>query len=77
MRLFANAVLKENTKDESNRCRHSNEFKVRNISESTADDVKSYDHIPGPKGIFGIGTFYHYFPIVGMQIRPVNVRRLE
>lgn len=66
MRLFANAVLKENTKDELNRCRHDTEFKVKNVSESIVDDVKLYEHIPGPRGIFGIGTFYHYFPIVGM-----------
>lgn len=68
MRLFANAALKQNTKDENNRCRHDNEFKMRNIPESIADDIKPYETIPGPKGIFGIGTFYYYFPIVGMQI---------
>lgn len=65
MRLFANAALNENTKDENNRC-HDNEFKMRNIPESIVDDVKKYENIPGPKGIFGIGTFYHYFPVIGM-----------
>lgn len=73
MRLFANAVLKENTKDENNRCRHDNEFKARNTFESIADDhVKPYEVIPGPNGIFGIGTFYHYFPIVGMQMNQLS-----
>lgn len=72
IRLFANAALKENAKDENSRC-HDNESKVKNIPQSTiVGDVKNYEKIPGPKGFLGIGTFYHYFPIVGMQMSGLN-----
>lgn len=27
--------------------------------------VKSFEEIPGPNGIFGIGTFYQYFKSIG------------
>lgn len=29
---------------------------------------KNFTDIPGPNGIFGIGTFYQYFPVIGKQI---------
>lgn len=32
---------------------------------ATISNVKSYDSIPGPKGIFGIGTLYQYWPTIG------------
>lgn len=30
-----------------------------------ATKVKSYESIPGPRGIFGIGTLYQYLPVIG------------
>lgn len=66
IRLFANVALKENASVDS-RCPGKN-VNVKNIAETKNVDVRNYEHLPGPKGIFGIGTFYHYFPIVGMQI---------
>lgn len=26
---------------------------------------KNFRDIPGPNGVFGIGTFYQYFPVIG------------
>lgn len=64
MRLFANAALKE--KEPNKKC-HNNQMKMRIVPESNeiTTNVKKYEQIPGPKGILGIGTFYHYFPIFG------------
>ncbi|XP_055318512.1 cytochrome P450 302a1, mitochondrial [Sitodiplosis mosellana] len=74
MRHFANVALKEN-ETASNRC-HETQLKrvtmpgattTTKTTTTTASTVKAkkYDDIPGPKGIFGIGTFYHYFPVFG------------
>lgn len=52
MRHFVNVAIKEN--ENSN-----------HIMPSPAV-AKSYEDIPGPKGAFGIGTFYQYFPVIGM-----------
>lgn len=43
---------------------------IRFYSQSPVNDrcnvtSKSYELIPGPKGLFGLGTFYHYFPVIG------------
>lgn len=64
IRHIANAALKE--KEPISRCVEK-ERKVKIKIESKVKSVaKKYDDIPGPKGIFGIGTFYQYFPIIGM-----------
>lgn len=34
--------------------------------ESKLSNVKSFDEIPGPIGIFGAGTFYKYLPLIGI-----------
>lgn len=40
--------------------------KISNTTATTATvEVKSFDAIPGPKGIFGIGTLYQYWPTIG------------
>lgn len=62
IRFYGKIALQE--KDVNNRC-HGNDLKASSIAESIAD-VRKYDEIPGPRGIFGVGTFYHYFPVVGM-----------
>lgn len=71
MRHFANVALKEK-ETTNNRC-HENQTKLKTVPDmtktTTAIKAKKYDDIPGPKGIFGIGTFYHYFPVFGMQIK--------
>lgn len=74
MRHFANVALKEK-ETTTNRC-HENQTKLKTepnttteaTTTTTAIKAKKYDDIPGPKGIFGIGTFYHYFPVFGRQI---------
>lgn len=56
----------------SNDCRNVRCFmnitlKESKISNQTQPVVaKKYKDIPGPKGVFGIGTFYQYFPFIGM-----------
>ncbi|XP_031640916.1 cytochrome P450 302a1, mitochondrial [Contarinia nasturtii] len=66
IRHFANVALKE--KETSNRC-FENEIKAstKTATKTSITNLKAkkYDDIPGPKGIFGIGTFYHYFPVFG------------
>lgn len=64
IRLFANVAIEE--KEGNNEC-HNNQLKMRTVPESikTTIEIKKYEEIPGPKGIFGIGTFYHYFPLFG------------
>lgn len=42
--------------------------KLTKSPKSTDELIKSYETIPGPKGILGIGTFYHYFPVIGKLI---------
>lgn len=70
MRHFANVALKEKEKEKepNSQCYRENELKMKPIHESTSTSAQKYDNIPGPKGIFGIGTFYQYFPVFGMQI---------
>lgn len=68
MRHFANVALKEKEKEPNSQCYRENELKMKPILESTSTSAQKYDNIPGPKGIFGIGTFYQYFPVFGMQI---------
>lgn len=51
-RHFVNAAIKEN--------------EISNQSHSPPVVAKKYEDIPGPKGIAGIGTFYQYFPVIGM-----------
>lgn len=34
-------------------------------ASSEATKVNSYESIPGPKGIFSIGTLYQYLPVIG------------
>lgn len=36
-----------------------------NSTETTEKNAKPFKDIPGPKGVFGIGTLYKYFPIIG------------
>lgn len=36
-----------------------------NKSNEKKADYKGFEQIPGPNGFLGIGTFYHYFPIIG------------
>lgn len=50
MREYSKFVCKDNSHDVNNNNNNSNET-----------TIKSYETIPGPKGICGIGTFYHYF----------------
>lgn len=69
MRHFANVALKEKEKELNSQCFGDAELKMKPAaSESMTVNVKKYDDIPGPTGIFGIGTFYQYFPIFGKQI---------
>lgn len=73
IRLFANVALKEE-KEKVNGCAHESELKL-NIAETESNtSVKKYDDIPGPSGIFGLGTFYHYFPIFGKHSNELFVR---
>lgn len=62
IRHFAKVALNE--KETNEQC-YDKGLNIKNSSASTYTDVKSYDDIPGPKGIFGIGTFYNYFPVFG------------
>lgn len=74
MRHFANVALKEKEAT-INRC-PANQSKAKIVPETTTTitntttraRTKKYVDIPGPKGLFGIGTIYHYFPVFGMQI---------
>lgn len=42
--------------------------KFANETSTTFIEAKSYESIPGPKGLFGIGTLYQYWPIVGKPL---------
>lgn len=66
MRHFANVALKKK-ETIKNQC-FANEVKTNTVIEAKTIKAKQYEDIPGPNGIFGIGTFYHYFPVFGMQI---------
>lgn len=66
MRHFANVALKEK---ETNNCRRAEKkSKSKLTSDAEIITAKKYNDIPGPKGIFGVGTFYQYFPVIGMRI---------
>lgn len=65
MRQFANVALKEKEKALNSQC-FREKLKTKTVPELASIDVKPYDEIPGPRGIFGIGTFYQYFPVFGM-----------
>lgn len=52
----------------ANRCRNIRFYSQSVVNERSNVSYKSYGSIPGPKGIFGLGTFYHYFPIIGQCI---------
>lgn len=76
IRCFANVALKEKETTSNRQC-PGNQSKSKTIPEAaatttntttTAVKAKRYDDIPGPRGIFGIGTFYQYFPVFGRQI---------
>lgn len=61
IRLYANVAIK----DREANCPAINntiETTTNNNSESTA---KHFNEIPGPIGLFGVGTFYHYLPGIG------------
>ena len=34
--------------------------------QNKPSNVKPFEDIPGPTGLFGVGTFYKYLPIIGM-----------
>lgn len=42
-----------------------NSDSFNNSSKYEEKNVKPFKDIPGPRGIFGIGTLYKYFPLIG------------
>lgn len=44
---------------------YSRNFNTSNRLKINENTIKTFEQIPGPKGIFGIGTFYNYLPIIG------------
>lgn len=47
--------------------------KLSSPATATFSEAKSYESIPGPKGLFGLGTLCQYWPIVG-KLSSWNIR---
>lgn len=62
IRNFAKIALKEK---QINNAIAKKVSKLKTASQQTNDIIKPYEDIPGPKGFLGIGTFYHYLPVIG------------
>lgn len=67
LRRCANAAIKVNEVNlNTNRCNRSDQSQPINDGSVEGQVIpKNFTDIPGPNGVFGIGTFYQYFPVIG------------
>lgn len=63
IRLYANVAIKDR---ETNCPAINNTIETTSINNSELiGHAKHFNQIPGPTGLFGVGTFYHYLPAIG------------